>query len=223
MTYVKAIQGPGFSVIYINEKEETFLFSGGTWAWRNHNPGNIRPGEIAHKYGQIGKVRDQRGGWLAVFSTKSDGQKALTALLKTEKYQNKTIDDAIAAYAPPKENDTTQYQKQVKDALKVSGETRIKELNEPLFEKLVQQIEHIEGFQEGKIEPILKIKAIQKNAHGVIQGYQCGSEWHQKKEAIDLVLIGKLDALHCKTSNGDGYLRARHGNPSLESLPTQKI
>ena len=112
MSYVSAVQGPGYSVIYETTKGEKFLFSGGTWAWRNHNPGNLRPGKISKKYGQIGAVKDQRGKLLAVFPTKTDGHKALNALMKTNKYQVLSLDEAIATYAPPGENDTASYQEQ---------------------------------------------------------------------------------------------------------------
>lgn len=43
-------------VVYTDESGARYEFSGGTWAWRNHNPGNVRPGMISKRNGVIGFV-----------------------------------------------------------------------------------------------------------------------------------------------------------------------
>jgi len=222
MAYVRAIQGPGFSVIYTDSQGNKFLFSGGSWAWRNHNPGNIRSGHITKGQRQIGIVFDQRREKLAVFSNKQKGYEALEALMKTERYQNKTLDEAIATYAPPKENNTKAYQNQVRERLKLPGTFKVKDLTSDQFQVLLKEIEKIEGWEEGTIEPLLKIEAVERNSHGVIQGYYCHSTWYSKKAATELVLQGKLDALSCHTAKGKSYLRASSGNPPLHALPNKK-
>ena len=40
LPYVRAIQGPGHSVIYTRSDGAQFKYSGGDWAWRNNNPGH---------------------------------------------------------------------------------------------------------------------------------------------------------------------------------------
>ncbi|HSW93377.1 MAG TPA: hypothetical protein VLJ15_03370 [Gammaproteobacteria bacterium] len=37
---IRAVGGMKNSVIYTDTEERHFRFSEGTWAWRNHNPGN---------------------------------------------------------------------------------------------------------------------------------------------------------------------------------------
>jgi len=78
--FVKAVPGPKHSVIYTDADGDKFCFSGGTWAWRNHNPGNIRPGTISRRHGQIGIVHK-----FAVFSNYDAGHAALLDVLKTLK------------------------------------------------------------------------------------------------------------------------------------------
>lgn len=45
--YMEAELGLNHSVIYLDDSGKYFRFSEGTWAWRNHNPGNLVPG---HEY-----------------------------------------------------------------------------------------------------------------------------------------------------------------------------
>lgn len=40
--YVKAEEISRNRVRYTNSSGKTFIYSKGTWAWRNNNPGNIR-------------------------------------------------------------------------------------------------------------------------------------------------------------------------------------
>ncbi len=132
--FVKALQGPNYSVIYIDSEGEKYLFSGGTWAWRNHNPGNLRPGKFSRKH-------DQRGSYLAAFPDYESGHEALEALLKKDSYQNLSLDAVIAKYAPSIENNTTQYQELVLKKVKVSGSTKLKDLSSQEFMGLVKAIE----------------------------------------------------------------------------------
>lgn len=51
--FIKA-EAVGHSVIYTDDNGKYFRFSGGTWAWRNHNPGNVHPGDVSRMNHQIG-------------------------------------------------------------------------------------------------------------------------------------------------------------------------
>lgn len=46
--FVRAVGGLRHSVIYTDADGRHYRFYDGTWAWRNHNPGNLRPGVYAH-------------------------------------------------------------------------------------------------------------------------------------------------------------------------------
>ena len=54
--YIKSEPALDHTVIYTDDTGEHFRFSGGTWAWRNHNPGNLVPGKISAQNNQIGRV-----------------------------------------------------------------------------------------------------------------------------------------------------------------------
>lgn len=51
--YVKAEPRLKHSAIHTNQPGKYFRFSGGTWAWRNNNPGNLRPGDVSKRNNQI--------------------------------------------------------------------------------------------------------------------------------------------------------------------------
>jgi len=103
--FIKAEQGLYHAVIYSDKSGKYFRFSGGTWAWRNHNPGNIRPGKISKRNGQIGVA-----GSFAVFSDYKSGHQALLDALRTT-FGNMSIDQLVAQYAPAHENNTAMYKK----------------------------------------------------------------------------------------------------------------
>lgn len=75
-----------------------------TRAQRNNNPGNIVYGQFAELHKAIGT-----DGHFAIFASASAGFDCLRALLSTPKYQNVTLEQAIAMYAPSIENDTNTY------------------------------------------------------------------------------------------------------------------
>lgn len=45
--FIKAEQGPGTSVIYVDELGKKWQFEGGTRTWRNSNPGNMVVGDYS--------------------------------------------------------------------------------------------------------------------------------------------------------------------------------
>ncbi len=52
--FIKAVGAMHHTVIYTDTDGRHFRFYDGTWAWRNHNPGNVYPGKISKKHNQIG-------------------------------------------------------------------------------------------------------------------------------------------------------------------------
>ncbi len=95
--YVKAERGLDHSIIYTDSTGGYSRFSGGSWAWRNHNPGNLVPGEVSARHNQIGS-----SGKFAIFPDYENGHLALLDCLQTT-YKNATIDDLVEAYAPAKD------------------------------------------------------------------------------------------------------------------------
>jgi len=72
---------------------------------RNNNPGNIRYGEFAKKLGATGK--DDKG--FAIFPDYQSGEQAIAKLLDTKSYKNLSGKQAMMRYAPPSENNTSNY------------------------------------------------------------------------------------------------------------------
>ncbi len=74
---------------------------------RNHNPGNMEYGDFAKACGAWAT-----DGRFAIFHNDQEGFNALSKLL-LERYLFLTIEKAINKYAPPTENDSTNYVKLV--------------------------------------------------------------------------------------------------------------
>jgi hypothetical protein len=116
----------------------------GTRAFRNNNSGNIVDGNFAQANGAIGT-----DGRFAVFPDAAAGFQALSNLLTTPTYQNLTVDQAIARYALPNENDTAAYQAGVRTAIGATGQTQLSALSPDQMERMVQTIARIEGYHQG--------------------------------------------------------------------------
>lgn len=96
--FVRAEKGKGLSVIYHRNDGGKLIKTGGSPAWRNSNPGNIRSlGDFAKENGSIGEVSG-----FAVFPDYETGRRALSRLLRGEKYRDLSIFKAVAKYAQRK-------------------------------------------------------------------------------------------------------------------------
>lgn len=133
-----------YDVVYHLANGDEIIRRGGTRAWRNNNPGCIRPGSIADAHGAIGSA-----GGFAVFPDEQSGMAAIAGLLLSDKYRNKTIGAALYSYAPPFENDTIGYQNYVRKLTGLSSNMRICDLTPEQLHKLVMAIRKIEGWNIG--------------------------------------------------------------------------
>ena len=123
--------------------------SGGTRAWRNSNPGNIRSGSFARRVGAIG----QAGGF-AVFPDEATGMYAIKALLRTSNYNSLTIAGAISRYAPPSENDTAAYHRRLEQLTGLSINRPMSGLSDAELERVAFAIRTIEGWEVGNVQQI---------------------------------------------------------------------
>jgi hypothetical protein len=201
--FTKAIPGTKNTVIYTDSSGKYFRYSGGTRAWRNHNPGNIRPGPISRKHHQIGVVFN-----FAIFPDYTTGHEALLDLIRTV-YYGKSIDQTVEKFAPSSENNTTNYKKFLHNQTGVMDDRKIKDFTPEEFEKLWKGIEKIEGSKEGNVVEVYRITKVHQNKKGSICSYYLNSdEWVSKKECIDLAKQGKVELEVCRSRLGDSYLRA---------------
>lgn len=139
----------GKDVIYTMPDGARVKRVGGTRAWRNTNPGNIRYSEFARRIGAIG----QAGGF-AVFPTEEIGMYAIEALLRTDSYNKLTVAGAISRYAPPSENNTSAYHRQIEKLTGLSINKRMADLTAAELTRVASAIRHIEGWREGSTERI---------------------------------------------------------------------
>ncbi|MEN5116924.1 TIGR02594 family protein [Luteimonas sp. TWI662] len=121
--------------------------SGGTLAWRNHNPGNIRAGDFANAHGALGTGP----GGFAVFPDRATGERAIGALLQGASYRDLSINNAIHRYAPPVENDTNAYQRTIERLTGLDSGRSIASLSAAELARVVGAIQVVEGWQEGHV------------------------------------------------------------------------
>ncbi|MEI9716001.1 hypothetical protein V5049_11210 [Moellerella wisconsensis] len=150
---------------------------GGSRSWRNNNPGNIEYGDLAKKYGAIGT-----DGRFAIFPTEEMGNRAKNHLLfesnraKTLStkgdygaglgYKDKTLSQAIRAYAPQEENPTDAYISRVLSS--VGGvDKKMGEYTRAEREVLLAAFKSVEGWKVGSENSTNHINAI-NNTNGFI-------------------------------------------------------
>jgi hypothetical protein len=75
----------------------------------------------------------------------------LDALLRTPRYQSLVLDDAMAVYAPPHENDTTRYQRFLRDQTDLPGTTPLSDLSADQLRDVTTAIRRFEGWHEGTV------------------------------------------------------------------------
>lgn len=138
----------GRATIYRTPDGKLVRREGGTLAWRNNNPGNIRMGDWAKANGAIGVGPSG----FAIFPTPEIGRQAIANLLKEGKhYRNNTIAGVISRYAPPSENNTAAYISFVTNKLGLPASTNLSSLTDKQREVIVDVITKKEGWKEGKI------------------------------------------------------------------------
>jgi hypothetical protein len=200
------------SVIYTDDDGKHFRFSGGTLAWRNHNPGNAHPGHISKKHNQIGIAYK-----LAVFPDYESGHEALLDVLKIT-YANSSIDEMMKSYAPPYENNTKKYIKFLHDVTGVKDNKKIKDFTPSKFEKLWKGIEKMESAKEGTVTQVFQVTKVCTNAKGVISSLCVNEDWVSKEQCIKLAKQGLVDLEVCTSHSGNTFLRTPPSTSFQEKL-----
>ena len=136
--FVRA-EADGLNVKYYREDGSGVTRSGGSRAWRNNNPGNIRSAT-----NEIGSA-----GGFAVFADYDTGFNAIITLLSSPRYSNLSIFDAISRYAPPNENDTANYQNLIAEWTGLDTSRLISDLSASELEAVANAIQRMEGYTVG--------------------------------------------------------------------------
>jgi SPP1 gp7 family putative phage head morphogenesis protein len=146
---IKATVDKDGSVIYEYADGRRERWSGGSKAWRTHNPGNIFYDNSNNWKGQLGT-----DGRSVIFSTPELGHRAIHMTLVTKGKKGRTLAEGIASYAPPNENNTSRYIKNVETWSGISRLTPLKDLSDKQIEDVVNAIIRQEGTKTGKVRPL---------------------------------------------------------------------
>ena len=141
----QTIQYTKQTTVYINPDGTKIIRSGGSVAWRNNNPGNIKASQFAINNGAIGTTDK----W-AVFPDERTGLDAVKKLLRSHNYNNLTVSAAIHRWAPFSDgNNPTQYSKHVSNMTGLPSDAVIQDLSDNDLEKIARAIQRVEGWEVG--------------------------------------------------------------------------
>lgn len=142
-------------VDFVDVNGSHLIRSGGTLPWRLNNPGNLRPPVVngvprpRRIQGYIGIASSPKPngelGYFFIFPDYNSGRNAIKGNLK-RLYNNKSIRSAIQSYAPSNENNTNQYIDDLQQESGLGPSLIVGELTAAQFEKLVDGIIKIEGY-----------------------------------------------------------------------------
>lgn len=147
-TAVSAVNLAVGEITYTASDGSKYTHVGGSLTWRANNPGALRHSDFTRRMGAIGKTTNG----FAIFPNPEVGRRANVALLKTEKYQNKTLAQAINTYAPSSDgNNPTSYAARLARAIGVTTDTYLRNMSDIQIERMVEGIRRIEGWRAGTV------------------------------------------------------------------------
>ncbi|MBI4406256.1 MAG: hypothetical protein HY537_19005 [Deltaproteobacteria bacterium] len=203
--FIRAVQGKGRSVIYFSSDGKRLIRSGGSPAWRNNNPGNLRKGTRWKEWGSIGLV-----GGFCVFPDYATGRNANRSLLKST-YLNFTLYRLPTRYAPRKhKNRVERYRRRLHEFSGFDLKRVIRTLTAKEIEILLDAIQRIEGYEVGKeaaLGPAKKIIDVKRDRKGRIVAYFVeDSGWLSPVDTVKGILSGDIDGV--VAHRGERCLRA---------------
>lgn len=119
----------GFNSVGGDTNQAVSIPSTSRLAYVNNNPGNLR------FVGQQGATQGEGG--FAKFSTPQDGYQALKNQISLDASRGLTLGQFINKYAPPIENNTSQYLQQVIKSTGASSNTPVKNINLDTLAKVI--------------------------------------------------------------------------------------
>ena len=206
--YVKARGGPNNITIYYTGDNRLMIRSGGTWTWRNNNPGNMEHGNYSKNNGCIGY-----SGGFAVFPTREQGEIAFRDLLKNG-YKGSSLQSMIKHFAPKEDkNNPAKYLKFILSKLGIKNpKTMVRDLSSKQFESLIAAIKKYEGWEVGHTNLPLRITKVLKDPKKkvIVAYYVEKMGWVEKGQAITLSENYKIDGVVARSRSGSLYIRTRH-------------
>ena len=139
----KATLGPNNSININGE-----IRSSGDRNWRSNNPGNITYGDFAISMGAIGS-----DGRFAIVPSEEMGRRAADTLLKGNAYSKLSAADAIKKWAPPNENDSGAYIKNVAKMANLDMTKRYADMSTAEQGRFLDAMKTVEGGHAGTVTP----------------------------------------------------------------------
>lgn len=135
------VQGKTY-ILYDNE-----IKTGGSLAWINNNPGNIRPG--GHEAERYGAYVGKQYANFAIFPNEQTGFNAIKSFLKVR--SNKSITQIMEIYAPRGDgnNDPDAYARSISNRLEVPVSTLVGSLSDEQLTTFAREIQRVEGWNPG--------------------------------------------------------------------------
>ena len=147
-TAITAININVGEIAYTAPDSSKYTHLGGSLTWRANNPGALRYSDFTRRMGAIGKTINN----FAIFPNPAVGRRANVALLRTEKYQNKTLAEAIHTYAPSSDgNNPVSYAARLARAMGVPVNMYLRDMSDIQLERMAEGIRRIEGWREGSV------------------------------------------------------------------------
>ena len=200
--FTKAVKGMKNSIIYTDTDGKHFRFSGGTPAWRNHNPGNVWSGSISKRHNQIGKIKG-----FAIFPDDKSGHASLVDTLITT-FGDSSIHEIIYIYAPPNENPTKKYEKFLRKKTGIDDDTPIKKFTKDQFTKFWKAIQQMEGYKRGQVVELYRISGVYVQGNNRHEYCLNEGKWISTAECISLAEKGKVELEVCLSRLGVKFLRS---------------
>ncbi|MBC7690312.1 MAG: DUF3892 domain-containing protein [Methylotenera sp.] len=147
----------------------------------------------------------------------------MARLLRTKRYWNSSIFDAITAYAPAKDgNDVANYRKLLKRWTQLDLKRKLKSLTGKEYLQVVDAVERMEGWTAGieKVTEPDKIKAVRWDRRGTIIAYLLAKRgWILKQQLIKLIESeGGVDAVVVRPMGRKPFIRMRPDLTPLNNL-----
>lgn len=217
--FVRAVEGKNRSVIYISENGERLIRSGGTPAWRNNNPGNMKKGPNSRSLGSIGVA-----GGFAVFPSYKSGRDADRTLLLTS-YLRTSLYNMPKRYSPKGDNNNVErYRRQLQKFTGFDLKRTIRDLSAKEIEILLDAIQRIEGFEPGQevvLGPPKQIVDIKRDKKGKILNYLIEDlGWLTPARTVKGILEGEIDGVVVQRS-GKSHVRTRPDNWMDNNIETK--
>lgn len=119
--------------------------TGGSVSWRHNNPGNIKFGNFAKKYGATKGQAGTDGGSFAIFPDVETGKEAIADLLRSRNYIGLSVDSAMKRWS------NKGYGLDVWGDSEMAQSTIMKNLSDNQISDLIEHMIQREGWKEGTI------------------------------------------------------------------------